>query len=75
MTPLWPLLDASVRPLTVAQTKNLEYVYYYDVFTSQNSLSAGVGGVNIDINKSVALSDNVIGCYQIASAIGTYQLE
>ena len=52
----------------------LEYLYY-DVFTSQNSLPAGVGGVNIDINKSVALSDNVIGCYQIASAIGTYQLD
>ena len=74
MTPLWPLFDASVRPLTVAQTKNLEYVYY-DVFTSQNSLSAGVNGVNIDINKSVARTDNVIECYQIASAIGTYQLD
>jgi hypothetical protein len=67
MTPLWPLFDASVRPLTVAQTKNLEYVYY-DVFTSQNSLSAGVNGVNIDINKSVARTDNVIECYQIASS-------
>jgi hypothetical protein len=55
------LMDSTAATLnTVAQTKNLEYVYY-DVFTSQNSISSGVGGVNIDINKSVALADNVIG--------------
>ncbi len=54
-------MDSTAATLnTVAQTKNLEYVYY-DVFTSQNSISSGVGGVNIDINKSVALADNVIG--------------
>jgi hypothetical protein len=67
------LMDSAAATLnTVAQTKNLEYLYY-DVFTSQNSISTGVGSVNIDINKSVALADNVIGCYQLAGAIGTYQ--
>ena len=65
----YSLMDSAQASLnTTASTKSLEYLYT-DVFTIQNSQPAGASQLNIDINKSVALADSVIGCVQPQASI------
>ena len=65
----YSLMDSAQASLnTTASTKSLEYLYT-DIFTSQNSNPSLNSQVNIDINKSVALADSVIGCVQRQSSI------
>ena len=60
----YSLMDSAQASLnTTASTKSLEYLYT-DIFTSQNSQPSNTSQLNIDINKSVALADSVIGCIQ-----------
>jgi hypothetical protein len=65
----YSLMDSAQASLnTTASTKSLEYLYT-DIFTSQNSNPSLNSQVNIDINKSVALADSVIGCVQTQADI------
>jgi hypothetical protein len=65
----YSLMDSAQASLnTTASTKSLEYLYT-DIFTSQNSNPSLNSQVNIDINKSVALADSVIGCVQAQASI------
>ena len=65
----YSLMDSAQASLnTTASTKSLEYLYT-DIFTSSNSNPSLNSQVNIDINKSVALADSVIGCIQEQASI------
>jgi len=66
----YSLMDSAQASLnTVASTQSLEYLYT-DIFTSKNSQPSNTSQLNVDINKSVALSSECIGCYQLQSDIG-----
>ena len=66
----YSLMDSAQASLnTVASTQSLEYLYS-DIFTSKNSQPSTTSQLNIDINKSVALASECIGCYQLQSDIG-----
>lgn len=66
------IMDSAQATLnTVAQKQNLEYLFS-DIFTSQNSLSVGTTTLNIDVNKSVALCDNALGCIQSNPILNSY---
>ena len=68
----YSLMDSAVASLnTVASTQSLEYLYT-DIFTSKNSQPSNTSQLNVDINKSVALASECIGCYQLQSDIGAF---
>ena len=71
----YSLMDSAQASLnTTASTKSLEYLYT-DIFTSQNSQPSLNSQLNIDINKSVALADSVIGCIQPQASINVGNLD